>query len=114
MQMNSERVRANVRQANTEDLLDRVTIYREGMEEEALDIIERELRERGIHSAAIAEHERQRRAAALFDAQGVALKCHRCSRPAVAEGRGWHWLWGILPLFPRRFAWCEEHKPRRA
>ena len=112
MQVNAERVRANIRAADTEDLLDRATVYRDGMEAEALDMIERELRQRGIDSAAIAEHERKRRDTVLFDSVGVALKCLRCPRPAVVETWGWHRLWGLLPLFRRRFAWCEEHAPK--
>jgi hypothetical protein len=111
MYVNPERVRANVRQAATEDLLDRATVYREGMEMEALDMIEQELRARGIDRDAIAEHERKRREQTRFDSQGIALMCHSCRRPAVVETWGWHRLWGRLPLFPRRFAWCAEHKP---
>jgi hypothetical protein len=114
MQVNRERVRANVHAADTEDLLDRVTVYREGMEAEALDLIEQELRQRGVGGDAIAEHERRRREAVLFDARGMALTCHRCRRPAVIQTRGWHRLWGLIPLFPRRFAWCEQHKPAGA
>ncbi|HTU19440.1 MAG TPA: hypothetical protein VMG10_15375 [Gemmataceae bacterium] len=113
MHMNPEAIRANVRQAATEDLLDRATVYREGMETEALDIIEEELRVRGVSRDAVAEHERKRREDVHFDSQGIALKCHRCRRPAVVESWGWHRLWGLVPLFPRRFAWCEEHKPRK-
>jgi hypothetical protein len=110
MQSNPELIRANVRQASTEDLLDRATVYREGMEAEALDLIERELQERGVSWDVIAEHERNRREQLLFDSQGIALKCHRCQRPAVVETWGWHWMWGVIPLFPRRFAWCSEHQ----
>ncbi len=111
MHMNEERVRANVRAASTEDLLDRATVYREGMEAEALDIIDGELRQRGVSRDEIAEHERKRRETTLFDSWGIALKCHRCSRPAVVETRGWHRMWGLLPLFRRRFAWCAKHNP---
>lgn len=114
MQVNAERLHANVRSASTEDLLDRVTVYREGMEVEALDLIERELRQRGVDADAIAAHERQRRETVLFDAQGIALRCRRCARPAMVETLGWHRLWGLLPLFPRRYAWCAEHKPKEA
>jgi hypothetical protein len=110
MRLNLENVRGNVRQAATEDLLDRATIYREDMEAEALDIIERELRDRGVSRDQIDEHGRKRRAVVLLDPNGVPLMCHRCRRPAVAVGWGWHRLWGLLPLFPRRFAWCEEHR----
>ena len=112
MRLDADKVRANVRQAATEDLLDRATIYRDEMEAEALDIIEGELRDRGVAWDQIAEHERKRRANALLDSSGVLLTCHRCHRPAVGEGRGWHRLWGLLPLFPRRLAWCEEHRPQ--
>ena len=111
MRLNRERVRENVRKAATENLLDDATVYREGMEVEALDIIEQELRARGVTREVIAEHERKRREGTLFDSSGIALKCHKCRRPAVCEGRGWHYLWGLVPLFRRRFAWCAEHKP---
>ncbi len=46
MDWDADRVRANARQASTEDLLERVTIYRSGMEPEAVEIIEAELRRR--------------------------------------------------------------------
>lgn len=111
MYVNPERVRANIRQASTEDLLDRATVYRDGMEMDALDLIEQELRGRGVNRDAIAEHERKRREETRYDARGIALMCHSCRRPAVTETWGWHRLWGRLPLFPRRFAWCAEHKP---
>lgn len=111
MQINQERIRANIRKASTEDLLDRATVYREGIEAEALDFIERELQERGVSWDMIAEHERKRREESLFDSQGIALKCHRCPRPAVVRTWGLHWMWGVIPLIPRRCAWCLEHKP---
>jgi len=111
MQVDLERVRANIHKASTEDLLDRATVYRDGMEADALDLIERELRERGVSWDAIAEHEHKRRQETLFDADGVALKCHKCSRPAVGESWDFHRMWGLLPVFPRRFAWCAEHRP---
>ncbi len=111
MRIDPQRIHANVRQASTEDLLDRATIYREGMEAEALDLVERELRERGVSQDAIEEHERKRREESLLDEQGTALKCERCDRPAVVQTWGWQRLWGVLPLFPRRVAWCAEHAP---
>ena len=113
MRPDPERIRANVRAATTEDLLDRVTVYREGMEPEALDLIEDELRERGVTRDDIAAHELRRRESVLFDSSGVARKCHRCPRPAVTETWGWQRLWGVLPLFRRQFAWCEEHQPKK-
>ena len=41
MELDLERVRANAQQASTEDLLDRATVFRDGMEPEALEIIAR-------------------------------------------------------------------------
>src|SRR5271154_2856771 len=60
MQFNAERVRDNVRQADTNDLLDRITVYRAGMEPEAVDIIESELFRRGLDGNAIAAHAEKR------------------------------------------------------
>jgi hypothetical protein len=105
-----ERVRANVRKADVEDLLDRATVYRNGMEAEALELIDAELRARGVEAAAVAAH-RERRSATLYGADGLAVRCARCIRPAVARRWGWHRMWGALPLFPRRLAFCGEHLP---
>jgi hypothetical protein len=111
MRLDLDRVRQNVQQATTEDLLDRATVYREGMEPEALDIIEAELRRRGVRAAEMARHEEARRERALVDAEGRPVRCQKCHRPAVVETWGWHRLWGLLPIFRCRFAWCEEHRP---
>src|SRR5947208_2710065 len=107
MQLDLDKVRTNVAQADTEDLLDRATVYRVGMEPEALAIIEAELRERGITARDIDEHEIRRNERVLIDVAGVARKCSCCDRPAVAEGWGWHRLWGWAPVFPRWLRWCD-------
>src|SRR4051794_13003844 len=93
--INLERVKANVRKADVEDLLDRATVYRNGMEPEALELIDAELRARGIDASAILAH-RERRTATLYGADGLAVKCGACSRPAVMRRWGWHCLWGVL------------------
>ena len=111
MRLDLDRVRANVRRASTEDLLDRATVYREGMEPAALDLIDRELQERGISPAERAAHEERRRRRMLIGPDGLPVRCCRCERPAVIERRDWHRLWKVLPLFPRRFAYCAEHAP---
>jgi hypothetical protein len=111
MQLDLERVRENVRRATTEDLLDRATVYREGMEPEALEIIDAELRERGLSAFDVAEHAERRRGHVLFAPEGWALKCAKCHRPAVGRVRGWHRLFGLMPLFPRWFYYCEDHLP---
>jgi hypothetical protein len=110
LRFDAERVRDNVRQATTEDLLDRCTVYAEGMEPEALEIIECELRDRGISADAIEVHRQARQEAALH-AGGEVVRCSLCPRPAVARGWGWRRLFGVVPLFPQPAYFCERHRP---
>jgi hypothetical protein len=108
MQLDPQRVRANVAAASTEDLLDRATVHRSGMEPEALVIIDEELARRGVRPAEVADHA-LRRQGALVDGAGLAVKCAYCDRPAVARAWVWHRLWGVLPVFPRQVALCAVH-----
>jgi hypothetical protein len=108
---NLERVRRNVRVATTEDLLDRATVYRAGMEPEALDLIDAELDERGIGQDQIRDHARRRSAETSLLPDGTVVPCSFCHRPAVAEAWGWHRFWGLLPIFPRFYHYCGEHRP---
>jgi hypothetical protein len=108
MELNLERVRKNVRNATTEDLLDRATVYRAGMEPEALEIIDEELAQRGVSAADVARHA-QRRSEALLLPDGTAVKCSFCHRPAIRRAWGWHRLLGRVPIFPRLFSYCEVH-----
>jgi hypothetical protein len=80
------------------------------MEPQALELIDAELRARGIDAAAVAAH-RERRAPTLYETNGLAVKCGSCFRPAVARRWDWHRLWGVLPVFPRQLAFCAEHQP---
>jgi len=106
-----ERLQKNVRESTTQDLLDRVTVYRDGMEPVALRVIEGELRGRGVSWDDIEKHGSGAREVTLMDNQGIALKCSFCPAPAVAEGWGWHWMWGRIPVFPRWFRYCKGHEP---
>ena len=110
MDHNLERIRENVRRAETEDLLDRVTVYRPGMEADAVAIIETELDQRGVTIEEIQAHDANRRAGMIELPDGSAQRCSFCYRPAVVRGWGWHRLWGKLPLFPRYFSCCEGHR----
>ena len=103
-----------VRRADTADLLDRVTAFRQGMEPQAVDLIEGELRQRGITQAKIDGRMAECRRDCIFDAAEIALSCSRCRRPAVVEMNGWHRLFGLLPVFPRSLRYCEEHQPAHA
>jgi hypothetical protein len=109
MKFEVDKIRVNVRQSSTEDLMDRATVFRQGMEEQAIALIEAELHERGVAPEAIAAHGRAKGEACLWGADGIALQCSFCRNPAVAQKWGWQRLWGVLPVFPRRFRYCSEH-----
>ncbi len=111
MRFEPERVRANIRGAATEDLLDRVTVYREEMESTAVAMIETELAQRGVYADKIEEHATERERSVLRREDGTALRCSFCDRPAVEKGWGWHCLWSRVPVFPRWFVYCDEHRP---
>jgi hypothetical protein len=121
MRFDPERVLINARHATTDDLLDRVTVYRPGMEAEAIEIIEGELQDRGIYRDQIREHAEKRQREVISTSEGIAATCHFCHQPAVAEAWGWHWLsvmlWGkrrrIVPVFPRYLRYCEKHRPAK-
>jgi hypothetical protein len=109
---NGEKVRKNAEQARTEDLLDRVTVYRNDLEPEALEIIERELARRGVTPEELEAHAEQRRASGVIrDAAGLVRMCCRCRRPAVEMRWGWQRLFGFVPIFPRLLAYCSVHQP---
>jgi hypothetical protein len=104
-----EQVLANVRRADTEDLLDRVTAYRHGMEPEAVEIIERELRDRGVTDEQMADHAGRVEREVLFLPDGIAARCSQCNAPAVAQAWGWFRLLRKIPIFPRRIYLCRTH-----
>ena len=112
MRLDLKRVAEFIRKADTEELLDRVTVYRAGMEPAALDLMEGELDRRGVSREEIAEHDAERRATAIMLPDGTALRCSECDRPAVVQARGWHKLFGMVPLFPRMFSYCAVHDRR--
>ena len=79
-------VLANVRQADTEDLLNRITAYRDGMEPEAVAMIEEELRERGVTAAEIAAHHEHVRQEVVFLPDG--MPCAITSMPSAIVSLG--------------------------
>lgn len=110
MELNLKRVAEFIRKANTEELLDRVTIYRQGMEPAALDMMEMELDRRGVSRDDIADHYLDRSETAIFLPDGTALRCSFCDRPAIQRAVGWNKLFGRIPVFPRLFAYCDTHR----
>lgn len=110
MKFDPQQVWLNARKASTEDLLDRLTVHRAGMEPEAIDIIEAELRDRGISRENIQAHARACEEERLKLADGTSPTCRFCRRPAVVQAWGWHRLWGKVPVFPRPFYYCKVHR----
>ena len=109
MEFEPDRVRANVRNATTEDLLDRATVYRAGLEPAALTMVLEELKARGLTAEAVVRHEEARRDVVL-DPTGPARPCAKCRKPAVTREWGWHRMYGKVPLFPRPFYLCTDHR----
>jgi hypothetical protein len=114
MRLDLRLVAGYIRRATTEELLDRVTVYRTEMEPAAVDLIEGELARRGITPDQIDDHERERRDAAIFLTDGTAMRCSVCDRPAVSQGRGWVRIFGVIPVFPRVLPYCDVHGTRDA
>jgi hypothetical protein len=115
-----ERVKINARQSTTEDLLDRVTVYRKGMEPVAVEIIEDELRDRGLEQEQIEAHA-ESRGKVIYDSNGIAVCCSFCDRPAIHQAWDWHrmlahGLNGIITLVPLYrlgfISYCAVHLPK--
>ena len=105
-----------IRKADTEDLLDRVTVYRDGMEPAAVDLMENELWRRGITPEELAAHAASR-ADVMRRSDGSVVRCsHRervwggfCDRPAVSRRWRWYRLWGKIPIAWVPLPLCEAH-----
>ncbi|MBY0230323.1 MAG: hypothetical protein K2W96_13650 [Gemmataceae bacterium] len=109
MRLDLKRVRENAQRSATEDLLDRVTVYRQEMEPEAVLVIEDELERRGVGADQRAAHGAARAATALVAPEGGVVRCFVCERPAMGRKRGWFRLFGLVPLFPVWRAFCDLH-----
>jgi hypothetical protein len=103
------KVLANARQAQTDDLLDRVTVLRAGMEPEALEVLEAELARRGLGPDEIRQHELGLKHRVVQHPDGLPARCSFCARAAVECAAGWQRLLKLVPLFRRTFYYCEQH-----
>src|SRR5262249_26993810 len=98
--------------SSTEELLDRVTVFRSGMEPEAVEIIKAELGSRGVSRDKIAEFEQIRRKDGLVGGD-LPRTCSYCDRPATVQAWGFAHGRTLLPIAPWRFNYCEEHYKTR-
>ncbi len=113
--MNVERktIVERTQESDTEELLDRATVFREDMEPDAIRIIEAELSRRGYTEDAILAHAKNRCESNIVGDDGTALRCSLCDRPAIVEDRDWFRVFGKLPIFPRSVRYCELHARER-
>ena len=111
MEWSEQKVLNNIRKADTEDLLDRMTAYRPGMEPAAIEMIDAELRQRGVTAAEIAAQREACERECVFLPDGSAAMCSFCRKPAVREGWGWGKLLWVVPIIPRRVRYCKTHAP---
>lgn len=105
---NLDRARSNIAAATSEDLLARVTAFRDGMEPQAIALIEEELARRGVSAEQRARFEHPTEPYLIKD--GFPLRCNLCAQPAVGEISGWYFLFRRFPVFPRRLAVCAAHR----
>jgi hypothetical protein len=109
MNWNEQKLKVNISRADNDDLLDRITAFRAGMESDAIELIEQELHRRGVTAAQIAERREACERNCVFDSDGNAKMCSFCRKPAVREGWGWFKLMWLVPLIPRRVRYCKNH-----
>ncbi len=112
MRLDLKTIAARMRSAETETLLDRVTVFRGDMEPAAVDLIEGELARRGVTDEQLADHFQERLERIILRDDGTAVRCNFCERPAVVQARGWFRLFRYLPVYPRLFSYCGVHEPR--
>jgi hypothetical protein len=105
----SDKQIAYVRAMSNLELLDRVTVLRDGMDGEAIELFHAELASRGVGPDEIGAHLREMRLKSIQHRDGLPASCHQCGRAAVVVRTEWHYFWGLLPLFKRQRYWCEEH-----
>jgi len=113
LQFDPRKVLANARRSATEDLLDRVTVFRDGMEPQAVEVIEAELARRGVGPEDILRHGKELKHRVLRHADGTVARCGRCQRAAVESVAGHQKLFGLVPLFPKTLYFCDEHWRQR-
>lgn len=112
MRLDLKTIAARMRAAETELLMDRVTVFRDEMEPAAVDLIEGELARRGVTDQQLTEHFQFRQENLLIRPDGSVVRCNFCERPAVVQAQGWYRVLRFVPVYPRLFAYCVVHEPK--
>lgn len=98
-------------QAETPVLLDRVTVLREGMTPDAVEIFLAELARRGVGPEQIRDHEREWKPRVLQRPDGLPATCTWCGRAATTQRQAWHKLFRLFPVYKRTQYYCNDHAP---
>ena len=112
MQLDLEKVRIYAKNADNRALLDRVTVFKQGMETAAIEIIKKELLQRGISQSDINQHENTYKDLVILGPEGLPRLCKKCALPAISREWGWLKVFGILPILPWQNLFCEDHKTK--
>jgi hypothetical protein len=99
----------HVKEMNPEELLDRVSVFREVMQTSAIEVMESELARRGVGPEEIRRHEREMRQRVIRDRHGMPAQCSFCLRAAVEQRLTWHKLWRLIPVIQRVVYYCDHH-----
>lgn len=114
MKTESGKLLAHAAQMEKEELLDRVTVFRDAMQPEAVEVMEAELARRGVGPDDIHQHLRQMKHRVIHDAHGVPAQCSFCERAAVEQREDFHKLWRLIPVAKRNWYYCERHFAEKA
>jgi hypothetical protein len=109
MEISPAKLLAHVGQMEQAELLDRVTVFRDALEPDAVEVMEAELARRGIGPEEIHQHYRQIKHRVLRDAHGIPAQCSWCERAAVEMREDFHKLWRLIPVAKRIWYYCERH-----
>lgn len=114
MRLDLKTIAARMRSAETEQLMDRVTVFRDEMEPAAVDLIEGELARRGVTDEELTDHSVSRSERLIRRPDGSVVRCSFCERPAVVQARGWFRILRFVPVYPRLFSYCGVHERKSA
>jgi len=109
IKVNLDKIRDNIKNADDDDLLDRITFYRAGLEPEAQLMIEVELTKRGFKDEDIEAWAPKPEDPYVWLPDGSVAPCSFCRRPALRDAWAWYRLLGKIPIFPKLYRYCGDH-----
>jgi hypothetical protein len=111
MKVANEKRLQYARTAETPVLLDRVTVLREDMDPDAVEIFLAELARRGVGPDRIRDHELAWKTRVLQRPDGLPATCVWCGRAATVQRQAWHKFLRLVPVYRRTLYYCDAHAP---